>query len=111
MTGKILIVGANAGGQATAGGLREGGFDGDVVLVGDEPVAPYERPVLSKEYLQGTQDLERSFLRPGNWFQEQGIDARFGTSVEAVDVAAKTATLAGGEQVGWSKLMLATGIR
>lgn len=111
MTGKILIVGANACGQAIAGGLREGGFDGDVVLVGDEPVAPYERPFLSKEYLQGTQDLERSFLRPGNWYEEQGIDARFGTSVEAVDVAAKTATLAGGEQVGWSKLMLATGIR
>lgn len=111
MSGPILIVGANACGQATASGLREGGFDGEIVLVGDEKVAPYERPILSKEYLQGTRELERSFLRPGAWYEEQEIDARFGTRVEAVDMASKTATLDGGDRIGWSQLMLATGLR
>jgi len=111
LSGAILIVGANACGQATASGLREGGFDGEIVLVGDEKVAPYERPVLSKEYLQGTRDLERSFLRPGAWYEEQGIDARFGTRVEALDVTSKSAVLDGGDQIGWSQVMLATGIR
>lgn len=111
MSERILIVGANAAGQATASELREAGFDGDIVLVGDEPTPPYERPVLSKEYLQGTQDIDRAFLRPAGWYEEQGIDARFGRKVTSIDTAGREATIDDGEQVTWDKLMLATGIR
>jgi len=86
---RVVIVGANACGATAATTLREEGFDGDIVLIGEEPVPPYERPPLSKEYLRGEQTLDRAYLRPLGWYSEQDIDTRFGVRATGIDKAAK----------------------
>ena len=107
----FLIVGASLAGASAAAALRGGGFDGRLVMVGEEPLPPYERPPLSKEYLRGEQPLEEGFVRPPEWYAEQGIEARFGTRVERVDVAASEVVLAGGERIAYDRVLVATGSR
>jgi len=64
----FVVVGAGEAGGTAAAKLREGGFDGDLVLIGAEPMAPYERPPLSKEYLRGESD--HVFVRPPEWYAD-----------------------------------------
>ncbi len=80
----FVVVGAGVAGATAAAKLREEGFDGDLVLIGAEPMAPYERPPLSKEYLRGESD--HHFVRPPEWYAEHAIDARFGARAERVNV-------------------------
>jgi len=70
VTETFVIVGASATGATAAVTLREEGFDGRVVLIGDEQQPPYERPPLSKEYLRGEQELAKGFLRPPEFYAE-----------------------------------------
>jgi len=104
----ILIAGAGLAGSRCAETLRSEGFDGRIVLAGDEPHPPYERPALSKELLAGTRDDVS--LRPWSFWAERGIELRLRARVEAVDLSARTA-LVGREEVAWDSLVLATGAR
>jgi 3-phenylpropionate/trans-cinnamate dioxygenase ferredoxin reductase subunit len=107
----FVIVGASLTGATAAATLRDEGFDGRIVLIGAEGLPPYERPPLSKEFLRGEQPLESSFVRPSEWFEEQGIEARFGTPVVQIAAAANEVVLAGGERVVYDNLLIATGSR
>jgi 3-phenylpropionate/trans-cinnamate dioxygenase ferredoxin reductase subunit len=105
----ILIVGGGQAGSSLAQKLRSLGYEGAVTIVGAEPVPPYERPPLSKGYLLGEQEKERLFLRPEAIYAEKGIELRLGTRVTAIDPGSRTATLEGGETIGWNQLALVTG--
>ena len=80
-----MIVGAGLAGARAAETLRAEGFDGRVLLVGDEPVAPYERPALSKEFLAGTRDEESLLLRKPAFWEERGIELQLGRRVVSAD--------------------------
>jgi 3-phenylpropionate/trans-cinnamate dioxygenase ferredoxin reductase subunit len=106
----VLIVGAGQAGFQTAVSLRDKGFDGRVVLVGDEPGVPYQRPPLSKAYLSGTVGIDGLSLRPDTFFGEAGIELVPGR-VEKLDREGKQVTLADGTELGYDRLVLATGAR
>jgi 3-phenylpropionate/trans-cinnamate dioxygenase ferredoxin reductase component len=104
----IVLVG---GGLATGTAVRElrsQGYDGSLVVLAAEPHAPYERPPLSKGYLLGNDPAESALVNDPAWYGEHDVDLRTGTTVESVDPAAHTLR-AGGEELAWSRLLLATG--
>ena len=104
-----VIVGASLAGAKAAEGLREQGYDGPVVLIGEETDRPYERPPLSKDYLLGKADRETMFVHPLAWYAEHDIDLRLGARVTGLDPATHEVTLADGSRIGYAKLLLATG--
>jgi 3-phenylpropionate/trans-cinnamate dioxygenase ferredoxin reductase component len=104
-----VIVGAGLAGAKAAETLRGEGFEGPIVLIGDEDEVPYERPPLSKGYLLGKDARESAAVHPLPWYDEQGIDLRLGAAVTALDPAAHEVELAGGERLRYSKLLLTTG--
>lgn len=105
----FVIVGASLAGAKAAEALRGNGFDGRILLIGDEPDPPYERPPLSKGYLMGKQDRETIFVHPSQWYADQGIDLRLDTMVTAIDRDRKAVTVSGGKTIGYDKLLLVTG--
>src|SRR5581483_1032227 len=111
MTGTVLIVGAGLAGTRCAETLRAEGYDGRVLLAGEEPHPPYERPALSKELLAGAKQPADLALRPDGHWQEHGIELLLGTRVTTIDARARTATTAGGRTLPWDSLVLATGAR
>ena len=106
---RVLIVGAGLAGARCAETLRANGFDGEVRLVGAEPVPPYERPALSKEHLAGSRDAESLQLRPRSFWDENRIELLLGRRVVSVDAEARTASTDRGEELAWDALVLATG--
>jgi NADPH-dependent 2,4-dienoyl-CoA reductase/sulfur reductase-like enzyme len=102
----VLIAGAGLAGARTAETLRSLGFDGRIVLAGDEPHPPYERPALSKELLAGTRESVE--LRPRSHWRDLGIDLRLGSRVGALRDGT---ALVGRDRVAWDALVLATGSR
>ncbi len=104
----IVVIGAGQAGQSLVTKLRDLGFDGDITLIGEEPVPPYQRPPLSKGYLLGEIALERLYLRPESFYAEHDIALRLGQKVAGIDPTAKTVTV-GGEQVKYDQLALTTG--
>ena len=106
---RIVIVGAGHAGGTAAALLRQYGHAGEIVLIGSEPVAPYQRPPLSKAFLKGETDEESLKLKPDAFYVEHGIDLRLGTRVEAIDRAAKNVALGGGGELAYDVLILATG--
>jgi 3-phenylpropionate/trans-cinnamate dioxygenase ferredoxin reductase component len=106
----FVVVGAGVAGGTAAAKLREEGFDGDVVLIGAEDVAPYERPPLSKEYLRGETN-EPLYIRDPGFYEEHGIDARFGVRAEHVNVTDRVVELEGGGRVAFDQAVIATGSR
>ncbi len=111
MDDTVLIVGAGLAGARCAEALRAGGYDGRVVLVGEEPHPPYERPALSKDLLAGTKTAASLALRPDRHWQEQGIDVLLGTRVERIDARSRIAVTHLGRILTWRSLVLATGAR
>ncbi|MEY2654438.1 MAG: hypothetical protein RLZZ524_1466, partial [Pseudomonadota bacterium] len=107
----ILIIGAGQAATFTAEALRSGGHAGPITLLGDEPVGPYHRPPLSKAWLAGTMTDEALALRTPEMLTRKQITLRTGARVQAIDRAAGTVTLADGERLPWSGLVLATGAR
>ncbi|QIY54266.1 FAD-dependent oxidoreductase [Streptomyces sp. RPA4-5] len=105
----FLIAGAGLAGAKAAETLRKEGFDGPLVLVGDEHERPYERPPLSKGYLLGTAERESAYVHPPEWYAEHDVDLRLGQAVTALDPAGHEVTLADGSRLGYAKLLLATG--
>ena len=111
MEAGILIVGAGHAGGTAAALLRQNGYEGPVTLVGAEPLAPYQRPPLSKGWLKGEVSAEDLLLRPAAFYVDKRIDLRLDTRVRAVDPSARTVTLDDGELLSYAELILATGSR
>jgi 3-phenylpropionate/trans-cinnamate dioxygenase ferredoxin reductase subunit len=108
MSAPIVLVG---GGLATGTAVRElrsQGYDGELVVIAGEPHAPYERPPLSKGYLLGNEPAENALVNDEGWYAAHDVDLRTGVRVDSVDPDARTLT-AGGTEVEWSGLLLATG--
>ncbi len=108
---RVVIVGAGHAGGTAAALLRQYGFKGPIALVGEEPIAPYQRPPLSKAWLKGEADEDALTLKPLEWYAEAGIDLRLSASVVSTDRAAKAVLLADGERLAYDLLILATGAR
>ena len=104
-----VIVGASLAGAKAAQTLREEGFGGPIMLIGQETERPYERPPLSKDYLLDKAERESIYVHPAGWYGEHDVELRLGTTVTAVDPAAHEVTLADGSRIGYAKLLLATG--
>jgi 3-phenylpropionate/trans-cinnamate dioxygenase ferredoxin reductase subunit len=105
----VVIVGASLAGGTAAGALREEGYEGRLVLIGDEDLQPYERPPLSKEVLRGEQPVESAFLRPAGWWEEQGIEVRFATRADRLDAGERAVVLADGERIAFDRAIVTTG--
>ena len=108
---KVVIVGAGHAGGTAAALLRQYGFEGPIVLLGDEPIAPYQRPPLSKAWLKGEADEEALTLKPESFYAEHNIELRLRVRVAAIRRSAKVVVLEGGEEVAYDILILATGAR
>jgi 3-phenylpropionate/trans-cinnamate dioxygenase ferredoxin reductase subunit len=107
----IAIAGASLAGASAALALRDEGFDGHVVLVGDEKELPYERPPLSKKYLGGEQPFEKALVRPAAVYEERAIELRLGTPVSSIDARERALVLADGNRIRADRLLVATGGR
>jgi 3-phenylpropionate/trans-cinnamate dioxygenase ferredoxin reductase component len=104
----LLIGGGLAAGNC-ARWLREGGGEGSILLVGREPDPPYNRPPLTKGYLQGKEPREDVLFRPDEWWDEQGIELMLRTSVMNLDPAERAATLSNKDEIEFGNALLATG--
>ena len=104
-----VIVGASLTGAKAAETLREEGFDGNIVLLGEEHERPYERPPLSKGYLLGKEEKSSIYVHEEGWYAENGVDLRLGVRATALDPGAKRVSLADGGTVAYDRLLLATG--
>lgn len=107
--GTVLVIGAGIAGASAVEALRREGYDGRILLLGDEPERPYERPPLSKGYLLGTISEEKVFLRPADFYAEQQVELRTGAHAHALDTAARQVILADGAHIGYDRLLIATG--
>ncbi len=105
---RVVIVGAGQAGAALAAKLRALGHAGEIIVLGDEPAPPYQRPPLSKAYLLGEMEEDRLWLRAPEFWAEQGVELRLGQPVSAIDAAARTVTV-GGEALAYDHLALTTG--
>src|SRR6478672_5723373 len=108
---RIVIVGASHAGFQLAASLRQAGFEGPVVLIGDEPVLPYQRPPLSKDYLDGKIGVELLLMRPEAFYRDHRIDFLAGTRVAEIDRASRSVRFGSGERLEYGHLVLATGAR
>ncbi|MBX7199082.1 MAG: FAD-dependent oxidoreductase [Rhodospirillaceae bacterium] len=107
----VVIVGGGQAGAQCALSLRQHGFTNPITIIGDEPVVPYERPPLSKDFLKGVAVRDRLFMRPAEIYAAQNIALRLGETVTAIDRASRVVRLGHGEAVPYAKLVLATGGR
>ncbi|MBV0913285.1 NAD(P)/FAD-dependent oxidoreductase [Anianabacter salinae] len=105
---KIVVVGAGQAGQALVAKLRALKFEGEITLIGEEPVPPYQRPPLSKAYLLGEMPLDRLYLRPAQWYADERIDLRTGAHVTGIDRAHKRINI-GDDHIAYDQLALCTG--
>lgn len=112
MSGSIVVVvgGGQAAGQVVAS-LRQEGFIGRIVVVGREPVLPYQRPPLSKAYLVGEVTLERLLLKPRDFYVQADVDLRLGVDVTRIGLADRTLQMEDGSSLAFDSLVLATGSR
>jgi 3-phenylpropionate/trans-cinnamate dioxygenase ferredoxin reductase component len=105
----FAIVGAGLAGAKAAETLREEGFDGRIVLVGDEPDRPYERPPLSKGYLAGKQERDKAFVHAPDFYESHDIELRTGSRVTAIHPAGLELVLDRSEHIAFDRLLLTTG--
>jgi len=105
----FVLVGAGLAGGKAAEALRAQGYDGRLTLLGSERHRPYERPPLSKGYLARSQPLEKAYVHPPNWYADNEVELRSGTTVTAIDRAGHRVRLSDGDELGYRKLLLATG--
>lgn len=104
----VAIIGANLAGGRAAETLRAEGFDGRILLIGEEAYRPYERPPLSKELLRGEWDVEKTFLRAQDWYAANDVDMILGARASMLDLAERI-VMAGGVLYEWDRLILCTG--
>jgi 3-phenylpropionate/trans-cinnamate dioxygenase ferredoxin reductase subunit len=106
----VVIVGSGQAGIETAASLRQNGFAGSVVIIGDEPDLPYQRPPLSKEFLKSVEDSSLP-LKGESFYASNAIELRLGATAERIDRDRRELVLEGGERLGYDHLVLATGAR
>jgi 3-phenylpropionate/trans-cinnamate dioxygenase ferredoxin reductase component len=111
MADPIVVVGAGQAGATLAAKLRALGYAGPLVLIGEEPVLPYQRPPLSKKYVSRELEFDRLLIRPRGWYEDQRIDLVLDRAVAALDPVAKTLSLSDGTLLRYTKLALTTGAR
>src|ERR1700722_769455 len=97
----VIIVGAGHGGGSAAALLRQYGYEGSIRLIGEEPLAPYQRPPLSKAWLKGEADEDALILKPESFYAEHGIDLQMGVRAEAIDRAAARVRLSRGGDIAY----------
>ncbi len=108
---RVIIIGAGQAGGETAQRLRQGGFSGDITLIGEENAAPYQRPPLSKKYLAGELSMDRLLLRPPAVYAEENIALLAPVRAVWIDRASRRVRLEGGRELPYDALVLATGAR
>ncbi|HEY7934654.1 MAG TPA: FAD-dependent oxidoreductase [Solirubrobacteraceae bacterium] len=104
-----LLIGGGLAGASAASALREYGADGRILLVGREPDPPYERPPCSKGYLQGSETREQTFVKQPQWYENNEVELLTRTSVTALDLGERTATLSDKRVINFSQALIATG--
>ncbi|MFD8565476.1 NAD(P)/FAD-dependent oxidoreductase [Streptomyces sp. NPDC059639] len=105
----FVIVGGGLAAGTAVESLRERGYDGPLIVIGDESERPYIRPPLSKGYLLGKEDRDSIYVHAENWYAEHDVDLLLGTTARAVDPKAAEVELEGGRRIAYAKLLLATG--
>ena len=105
----FVIAGGGLAGAKAAEALREEGFDGRIVLAAEEEIRPYERPPLSKDYLQGKAGREKIFVHSPDWYDANCVELLLGTAVTGIGRGRHEVTLSGGGHVAYDRLLLATG--
>lgn len=111
MTGTFVIVGASHASVQAIDTLRREGHAGRIVLVGDEPHLPYNRPPLSKKFLSGELERERLLLRSPQFYEQHSVEMRLGVRVTAIDRSAQRLRLDDGDELTYDKLLLCVGSR
>jgi len=111
MTNKIaIIIGASHAAAQLSTSLRQEGWEGDILVIGDEPYLPYHRPPLSKTFLSGDKTIEELFIRPAAFYEKNNIQFKQGR-VTAINRAQQTLTLSDGTNLAYDKLALCMGAR
>lgn len=105
----VVVVGAGLAGATVVTSLRERGYAGTLTLVGHEAHLPYERPPLSKGYLQGQSPIDEALVHPATWYPEHEVGLRLDDAVVGIDRLGKQVELASGEHLPYDTLVLATG--
>jgi 3-phenylpropionate/trans-cinnamate dioxygenase ferredoxin reductase subunit len=111
VTSKVVIVGAGHGAGQVVASLKQKKFEGDIVLIGDEPYLPYQRPPLSKKFLAGELPPERLYFKPGSFYDDPRIDVHLETRINRIDRTNAIVIADDGREFDYDKLVLATGAR
>jgi len=111
MSETIVIAGAGHAAGQVIDSLRKLNFDGKIVLVGDEPYLPYQRPPLSKKFLAGDMPADRLYVKPESFYDDPNTELRLQTRITAIDRDAKRIKVDGGDDIAYDKLVLALGSR
>lgn len=106
-----IIIGASHAGAQLCVSLRQGGWEGDITIIGDEADLPYHRPPLSKDFLAGDKAIEDILLRPASVYENANVTMKLGTRIETIDREERTVLTEEGETLSYDKLVLATGAR
>jgi 3-phenylpropionate/trans-cinnamate dioxygenase ferredoxin reductase subunit len=109
MSDAIVVAGAGQAAAQLVDSLRREGFKGPLIVVGDEPFLPYQRPPLSKKFLAGELERERLFIRPASYYEQTHAEMRLGVRVTAIDRQRKSVSLSDGGKLEYSKLALTIG--
>ncbi|MGZ5409552.1 MAG: NAD(P)/FAD-dependent oxidoreductase, partial [Aeromicrobium sp.] len=110
-TAPIVVIGGGLAAAKAIETLRDEGFDGAITLIGDETERPYERPALSKDYLQRKSTSDDLYVHSEDWYDDHDVDTRFGDAAVSIDREQRTVTLASGDKVPYEQLLLTTGSR
>lgn len=108
---EVVVVGAGIAGIGAASGMRAAGFEGRIVVVGDEPELPYRRPPVSKEILRGDKTLDQIRIKQQSWYDGRRIELLTGTRVSRIDPVAREVRLGDDTPLPYDRLVLATGGR
>jgi len=111
VTSKVVIVGAGHGAGQVIASLKQKKFEGDIVLIGDEPYLPYQRPPLSKKFLAGELPPERLYFKPESFYDDPRVDVHLETRINLIDRTNSVVIAEDGREFDYDKLVLATGAR
>lgn len=111
MSDTCIIIGASHAAAQLAPSLRQEGWEGDIIVIGDESILPYHRPPLSKDFLMGKREAQQLLIRPESLYEKNNIQFRLGMRVDEINRAHKTVTLNNGEVLTYTKLAICTGSR
>ena len=106
-----VVIGGGLAAAHCVHALREGGYTKPITLIASENEVPYERPPLSKEYLQGSKAVQELQPFPAGWYADSEVDLRLGTTAESIDASARRVVLGGAAPVDYENLVIATGCR